>query len=247
MLLREIADPDDSDLIGVARLLATTFADPNTVLDLDRLREFVSLNRSGGARRFHVLVASEPGGDGLIGATVFSYVGASNCGLSEYIVVSKPARGRGTGRLLFDERRAVLDRDARLHDRERCHGLFIEVDHPEHTPPELLEAEQETALDAWQRWRIFDHFGFRRVDLAYVQPPLADAKTAVDYLALMFLPWDAAARRSARIPRDWVLETLQPIWMGWAPRRYLSFFETLQRQLPAGEIDLKALLHADKS
>jgi hypothetical protein len=136
----------------------------------------------------------------------------------------------------------VLERDARLHDRERCHGLFIEVDHPELTPPELLAAEQETALDAWQRWHIFDHLGFRQVDLAYVQPPLADDKAAVDYLTLMFLAWDEAARRSARIPRDWVLETLQPVWMGWSPRRYQGFYEALQQQLTEDQVSLRALL-----
>jgi GNAT superfamily N-acetyltransferase len=240
--IREIERPDDPVLVEVARLLATTLAEPNTVLDLDRLREFLAGNRPGSARQFHVLVAQHPGTATPIGATVFSYVGAANCGFSEYIVVRQQARGTGIGRLLFEHRRAVLDRDALQAGQDRCRGLFIEADHPDRTPPELLAAEQETALDAWQRWRIFDHFGFCRVDVPYVQPPLAEGKTAVDYLELMFLAWDDGARAAARIPRAWVLDTLQPIWMSWAPRAYLDHFTALQQHITDAEVALEPLL-----
>ena len=59
MRIRDIEEPGEHDLVKVAALLATTFADPNTVLGLDRLREFLASNRPGAARQFHVLVAHE--------------------------------------------------------------------------------------------------------------------------------------------------------------------------------------------
>jgi hypothetical protein len=83
-------------------------------------------------------------------------------------------------------------------------GLFIEVDQPERA--------HQTDPQAWNRWRIFDHLGFRRVDVPYVQPPLAEDKSAADYLDLMFVPWDDAVRALSHVPAGWVLNTALPIW-----------------------------------
>jgi len=215
------------------------------VLGFDRLQEFLRKNEPGSQRHFYVLVVKEPTRDEVVGATVFSYVPATNCGFSEYILVDKQLRSTGVGRLLFETRKEVLDVAARRHGTERCHGLFIEVEHPERTPPELLAAERETALDAWQRWRIFDHLGFRRVALTYVQPPLAADKSPVDYLDLMFLPWDNAARASARIPAAWVLDTLLPSWVSWAPDTYGAHYDLLQRRLRHGDVELSPLLGSE--
>src|SRR5207245_7599255 len=127
----------------------------------------------------------------IVGATIFSYVVASNCAFSEYIVSAPDVRSTGVGRQLFDGRKALLDTAARQHGRGKaCRGVFIEVDNPDRTPADLLAQEQETALDARERWRIFDHLGFRRLDLAYVHPPLGEGKAAVDYMHLMFLSRD---------------------------------------------------------
>jgi hypothetical protein len=239
--VREIDRPGDPRLTRVHELIIATLADPDTLLGLDRLQEFLAANRADGPRRFHVLAASasrKP--EAIRGATVFSYIPGSNCGFSEYIVAAKDTRGAGVGRLLFEARKAILDDDARQGGAERCHGLFIEVEHPDRAPEHFLAAERETALEAWERWRLFEHLGFWRVDLPYTQPPLAEAKSAVTYLELMFAPWDEAVRASRRLPAAWVANTLRPIWAAWAPRTYERYYEPLVGRL-AHEVRLLPL------
>src|SRR5262249_11948361 len=157
--------PEDPRLIELADLLARTFPDSNSVLGLDRIRQFLadgsqpapqaaSLAAHDNARRFRVLVAQDGASARVLGLSIFSYVPRANCGFSEYLVVEQSQRGHGLGRKLFDARRALLDADARAHDQSACDGLFIEVDSPWRTPPALLAAE---SVDAMERLRIFDH------------------------------------------------------------------------------------------
>src|SRR5262249_8268847 len=125
----EITRPDDPRLGDVAALLERTFSDPNSVLGLDRLHEFLSEGPRRG-REFHVLVA-QPSGAGpgrVAGLSIFSYVPESNCGFSEYLVVDQDLRGQGEGRALFARRKMLLDADAVRHGHRACHGVFIEVD-----------------------------------------------------------------------------------------------------------------------
>ena len=219
-----ITRPDDARLAAFAALLMRTFSDPNSVLGLDRMQQFLAEDPAATGRNFNVLVAEDSGQ--LIGGSVFSYVPASNCGFSEYLVLDRAARGHGLGRKLFDQRSALLDRYANPHGHVRCRGLFIEVDSPERTPPEMLAAEQESSIDAVERLRIFGHLGFKRVDVAYVQPPLDADKQSVDYLDLLFVP-SAWSLPMGVIPVEWILKTLEPIWTAWTPAlapQYLSEF-----------------------
>lgn len=219
--IREVSDPADPEVEAVAGLLLETFADPNIVLPAARMREFLEATRAGSpaaGRTFHVLTARA--GGRLAGATVFSYVAAAGVGFSEYMVVAPGFRGQGVARRLFDARRAVLDRQARTAGRQGAAGLFIEVENPERTPAEFLERERTTAIDAWARLRFFHHLGFRRCDLTYVQPPLAPGREPVDYLDLLFLPWDESIRRAGVLPPQVLLDAVKPIWAGWAPDTY---------------------------
>jgi GNAT superfamily N-acetyltransferase len=232
--LIELADPADPRLADLAALLHATFPDPNSVLGLDRMQEFLEANRPDGPRRFGVLVARQNAA--IVGGTVFSYVVRSNCGFSEYIVTDSAVRGRGIGRRLFEARKAFLDAEAQRHGQPRCRGLFIEVDNPERTPADYVEAERETALDPRQRLRIFDRFGFRRVDLAYyVQPPLAPGKRAVDYLDLLFAPW---ASDSRWIPSQWIFDTLDAIWSAWSPATAGTHLARLRCAVPGPRVAL---------
>ena len=138
--MNEVTDPADPRLAKLATLLNATFPDPNSVLGLDRMQEFLQANQADGPRQFYVLVEEHNGA--IVGGTIFSYVVKSNCGFSEYIVADTANRGRGLGRTLFNARKAGLDADARRQGHEQCHGLFIEVDNPERTPPAFLEAER---------------------------------------------------------------------------------------------------------
>jgi GNAT superfamily N-acetyltransferase len=237
LLLKQIELPDDPDLTDLSALMNLTFPDPNTVLGLDRMQEFLAANRPGAARRFCVLVATDRVRDGaVVGGSVFSYVPRSNCGFSEYIVVDRLSRGRGVGRSLFDARKEVLDSEARAHGFDWCRGLFIEVDNPERVPADFAAIERETALDAWERLRLFDHLGFRRVDVAYVQPTLAPDKHAIDYLDLLFAPWQAQA--PAAIPARWVLDTLEAIWSAWTPATAAEHLARLRSRIPGEEVAL---------
>jgi GNAT superfamily N-acetyltransferase len=238
--LKEIVSPDDPDLKDLSALMDVTFADPNIVLGLERLQEFLAANGPGAPRRFCILVATDSGRDGaVVGGTVFSYVVRSNCGFSEYIVVDRRAHGTGIGRLLFDARKNVLDADARRFGHDACHGLFIEADHPQRVPADFAAIERETALDAWERLRLFDYLGFRRVQVAYVQPPLAPDKQPIDYLDLLFAPWPEQA--AARIPTDWIVDTLQVIWSAWTPELAATYMARLRKAVATGSVPLQPL------
>jgi hypothetical protein len=222
-----IARPDDPRLVAFWRLMDRVFADPDSVLSVGRLQEFLASDSD--ARQFHVLVAESPAG-AIVGGSVFSYIPRSRCGFSEYLLLEDSRRGRGLGRQLFDHRKSTLEADA---SPDRCRGVFIEVDNPVRTPPDLSE---HSTLDPYDRLRIFAHLGFRRVDIAYVQPPLGPGKNPVDHMDLLFAPWlDPSADH---IPTDWILDTLQPIWSAWSPRTAPLQLTTLLQGLAAPEVAL---------
>jgi GNAT superfamily N-acetyltransferase len=238
--LRSVVDASDPDLAALSQLMDATFADPNVVLGLDRMQEFLLATRPDGPRRFCVLVAKEAGR--VMGGCVFSHVARSNCGFSEYIVTDRAVRSQGVGRLLFDARKAILDAEAARLGQGTCHGVFIEVGNPQRTPPDLAAAERETALDAWERLRIFDHLGFRRVDVPYVQPPLAENKIPIDYLDLLFACWNP--RGTDHIPAAWVFDTVDAIWTAWTPRTAAAHLETLKRRVPSAGVALRPALES---
>jgi GNAT superfamily N-acetyltransferase len=237
--LNQIDSPEDADLTALSALMNLTFPDPNSVLGLDRMQEFLAANRPGAPRRFCILVATDPDGT-VVGGTVFSYVARSICGFSEYLLVDRPARGTGLGRALFEARKEVLDQEARRNGHDGCRGVFIEVDHPLRVPADFAAAERETAMEAWERLRLFDHLGFRRVDVPYVQPPLAVDKQPIDYLDLLFAPWPPDAVTS--IPTAWVLDTLEAIWSAWTPATAADHFARLRRRIPTESVPLEAVL-----
>ncbi|HEY2593507.1 MAG TPA: hypothetical protein VGK33_06380, partial [Chloroflexota bacterium] len=227
--LEEITGPEDARLGDLAALLERTFADPNSVLGLDRIRQFLSEPAGNDAqRRFHVVAAESADAARILGLSIFSYVPRANCGFSEYMVVDQHLRGRGLGRALFDRRKATLDADASRHAQSACNGVFIEVDSPWRTPPELLAAD---SFDAHERLRIFRHLGFRRVSLAYVQPPLAPDKAPVEHLDLLFAPWATRPRGESELSARWIVDTLAAIWSAWAPSVAPTYLAQLQQQL----------------
>jgi hypothetical protein len=227
VLIDELTRPDDARLGELAALLDRTFSDPNSVLGLDRLREFLSGPAPSSQRVFHVLAAQDLVTTRVVGLSIFSYVPRPNCGFSEYLVVDEHLRGQGKGRALFDRRKQVLDADAIHHGFAACNGLFIEADSPWRTPPTLLAAD---SFDAMERLRIFGHLGFRRAAITYVQPPLAPGKAPVEHMDLLFASWRSDTRDDA-IATDWIAATLQPIWSGWAPSVADAYLAQLERQL----------------
>ncbi|MDQ6675143.1 MAG: GNAT family N-acetyltransferase [Chloroflexota bacterium] len=236
--LRRLEDPDDPGLAELSGLLHAAFADPDTVLELDRMQAFLARAGAATDRHFCVVVAEEAGV--LVGGTVFSYVPATNCGFSEYLVARKERHGQGIGRLLFEARRALLNQRANDSGQPSCSGLFIEADNPQRTPLDLQIRERVTAMDAVTRLRLFAHLGFLRVDLEYVQPALGPGKSPVRYLDLLFAPWDEHIRQQARVPGVWVTETLCPIWKSWSNAS--SECEALRQRLGTSTLTLRSLV-----
>jgi hypothetical protein len=202
------------------------FADPNSVLSLERLREF--LTSTAATRQFHVLVAQDS--EVVIGGSVFSFVPGSRCGFSEYLLLDDANRGQGLGRLLFDRRKAILGERA---GPVGCRGVFIEVDNPMRTPGALVSA---SGLDALARLRLFRHLGFRRVNLRYVQPPLGPGKLPVAHMDLLFAAWQPPGANT--IPTEWIVQTLEPIWSAWTPELAGEFLTDLRRRVQTAEVDL---------
>jgi hypothetical protein len=79
--LRRVLDPADAALRELSKVLHATFPDPDTVLELDRVQAFLAEPPGQTGRLFCVVVA-ENEVRVLLGGTVFSYVVASNCGIS---------------------------------------------------------------------------------------------------------------------------------------------------------------------
>jgi GNAT superfamily N-acetyltransferase len=240
MPVRRVSDPADAALGALSRLLYAMFGDPDVVLDLERMQAFLSEPADSARRHFRVLVAED--GGTLVGGTVFSYVPASNCGFSEYLVVARHRHGQGLGRQLVDARRAELDRQARGSGQAACHGLFIEADDPTRTPPALLARERETAMDSVARLELFAHLGFLRVDVAYVQPPLGPAKQPVTYLDLLFAAWDEQSQRDRHVPAAWVYDTVGPIWDSWVPGSSTPHSVGLRERLGETPLALRPLV-----
>jgi GNAT superfamily N-acetyltransferase len=234
--IRRLVDPQDPSVGAFSELLHATFADPDTVLELERMQDFLAQApprqqppHPGTERVFSIIVAELDAA--VLGGALFSYVPATNCGFSEYLVVRKAQHGLGLGRRLFDARRAILDAQARQVGQTACRGLFIEVDNPSRTPPDLLAKEREIAIDAATRLQIFAHLGFWRIDMAYVQPPLGRGKEPVSYLDLLFAPWSEDVQATGCLPAAWVPGTLGPVWASWAPERVQADLSLVRKQV----------------
>jgi GNAT superfamily N-acetyltransferase len=238
--IHEVVVGTDPDIHALWRLMTESLSDPDTVLAEGRLVEFLQ-NRDPG-RSFHVLVAREVGQP--VGGVVFSYVTASRCGFSEYLVVRHDRRRAGIGRQLAMARRSVLDRRARALGHVRARGVFIEVDNPDRAPVRRQE-ERTASLDAWTRLRVFDRLGFRRVAIPYVQPPLGPGKQPVYYMDLLFAAWDPEVTASRRIASNWIIDTVRPIWRGWSPDRCAEYLDWLARRIPGDAVELLPVLGAD--
>jgi GNAT superfamily N-acetyltransferase len=240
--LRQIQSAEDPDLRALSALMNATFPDPNTVLGLDRMQEFLTANEPTALRQFCVLVATDTqrSEHPVVGGSVFSHVVKSNCGFSEYILADHSVRGLGVGRRLFDRRKSVLDAQAHRQGQDGCHGVFIEVDNPERIPADLAELEGGTALDVRERLRIFDHLGFRRVEAPYVQPPLAADKVPIDYMDLLFAPWDAHVSGSGRIPAQWLFDTVEAVWSAWTPETFSRHLDALRHSVEGDYVQLRS-------
>lgn len=240
--LKEVISPDDGDLAQLSALLSVTFADSNLWLGLHRVKEFLA--DPGPDRSFHVVVARE--GDTMLGGTFFSCAAATGAGFSEYIVLTKEARGKGISRMLYDYRKATLDRSARQFGHPGCPGLLIEVENPWRIPAKFHEREKQTAMDAMERWRYFHHMGFYRLEFPYVMPPLRSDLQPVHYLDLLLNPWSERLVVLDHVPAEFVLRSVAPTMLGWAPEYSKVALENLRRQFGGRPVRMVPLLEEER-
>lgn len=237
--ITDVVDPQDSDLQAFSHLMRSTFADPNLVLSTAQLNRMMD-ERHGADRRLHLLLARA--GSTVLGGSLFSYVPATNCGFSEYIVLSPAARGRGLARRIFAHRLAILRAEAQDCGRPGPAGLFVEVANPGRVSAQLKDAERRLGVDTAVRWQIMHHFGFRRVEVPYSPPP--GPGDLVLYLDLLFLPLDPAVAAAGRLSAQQILDTLAPIWRSWAPATYAGYLAELGRVMGDGPLTLSAMVPA---
>lgn len=205
---KEVVDPADRHIDDFAVLLRTTFADENICLSSERMREFLPA-LPGPERSFYLVVLLA--GARVPGGTLFSCSVATGAGFSEYMVLSPQLRGQGISRRLFEYRRQVLDRQARHFGHPRAPGLLIEVENPERTPAEYVARERESAMDVVERPRYFSHLEYLRLDFDYVQPPLGQGQAPVEYLDLLFHPWDPAIQEAGAVPAGFLVASPAPV------------------------------------
>src|ERR687883_49510 len=90
-------------------------------------------------------------------------------------------------------------------------GVFIDVVNPTRMTPHDLERERHAGSDPWQRRRIFEHLGFRQVDIRYEQPVGGPNGGPVTILDLLYCPHTPAET----VPTALVVATMQAYWSPW--------------------------------
>lgn len=114
----------------------------------------------------------------VIGGVHGEYYHRAPAALVSYLAVRPGTRRRGLGRRLFDVALARLQARAAA-DLDRPLPVFGECNDPERV------AEAEDPMDARLRLRVLHRLGMRRLDMSYVQPPLAPGQPADHGLMLL--------------------------------------------------------------
>lgn len=135
--------------------------------------------------RMVVIVAGnnldDPASARLHAMSVAYYYPQSAVGLLAYNAVDPGQRARGYGRKMVDARIAALEALAKT-DGRRLAAALIEVNDPAKVAP------GEDSMDPAKRIALFEKWGARLIDLAYVQPPLEPGAAFCDTLRLMAYP-----------------------------------------------------------
>jgi GNAT superfamily N-acetyltransferase len=160
--------------------------------------------------KFHVVLALDAQDEtpDIMAGIVFSYYVHSKCGLIGYLVVSPRHQRKGLGRFLMTKAISMLEEDARRttgsNDSRRSRAtstdlsLLGEINSRKTTTsssplkeifleansPELVSKEEDT-FPPNERIQVFSRLGFKKVDMKFVQPPLADHKKPCYNLWLM--------------------------------------------------------------
>lgn len=201
--IRQVTNPDDPAIAAFGRVQERTFADPDLLIPPAVMPAMLANQTS--ARRNLLLVAERA--ENVLGGTLFHYLAVPNSGFSSFLAVAPEARRLGLARRLHEARLRLLDQVA----GRPVAGLFIDVEAPERMTPEARQREIDFGIDPTERRRIFHRLGFRRVDVAYYQPPTRPGDEPLTVLDLLFCPREP----SERVARELVVETMRAYWTPW--------------------------------
>jgi GNAT superfamily N-acetyltransferase len=216
--IREVTDPDDPALSAVGQLQRAVYFAPDTLIPGEALGWLIQ--RTSGSRANFVLVAERDGE--VLGGTVFHYLASAGSGFSSFMGVARAAQGQGIARRLHEARFHVLDRAAGGH----VVGVFIDVVNPTRMTSAELERELSVGSDPLVRRAIFEHLGFRQVDIRYEQPVGGPNGGPVTNMDLLYCPHEPAEHVATAL----VLATMRAYWSPWLRQSAEGHVAELERR-----------------
>jgi GNAT superfamily N-acetyltransferase len=204
VVVREVRDPNDPAIAGFGRMQRAAYFAPETLIPAEYIPRMISAGDSS-ARHNHLLVAEYE--NRVVGGTLFHWLRGPDVGFSSFMGVAREFRGRGIGRRMHQERSHILDLDSNGQEK----GVFIDVVNPTRLTAEEVERDRRAGFDPWDRRRVFEHLGFRQVDIRYEQPVGGPGGGPVTNLDLLFSPREP----TDSLPTELVVATMRAYWSTW--------------------------------
>jgi hypothetical protein len=159
-----------------ASLYVPEFPDANERESIANIERYLRLKDEGwyGANNYHVLVVLEAGEP--IAGSISDYLAEADTGVVEFLVVGAARRRARLGRRLLDATERTLAADAERHGR-MLEAIVAELNDP-------FKSGGDDSLDPFVRLRVWDAWGYAKLDFPYVQAALSPAQRPVRHLLL---------------------------------------------------------------
>ena len=184
--LRELSD-SDSDAATLRLFYASVyvreFPDPDERESLANMETYLRVRKPKGwygKNNYHIIVAELAGRTAAL--CVADYVADANVGIIEFLVVVPEVRGFGLGHQMMDYIESLFVADARRAHGTHLRGIVAEMNDP------FRAALLDDNMDPFDRALLWHGWGFRLLDMPYVQPPLSEAQGPVECLVLIARP-----------------------------------------------------------
>jgi hypothetical protein len=201
--IRRVLNPIDPRVEAFAKMQSDVYFEPDALIPIGAIRMMLATPMAG--RKNVLLVAEEE--KTFLGGVLFHYLKKPNVGFSSFMGTTLAARGKGVGRGLHEARFAALDQIA----GKPVEGVFLDSVAPARLTQEELEAEKGVGADPNLRRQIFQHLGFRTVDIRYEQPVGGPNGGPVTNMDLLFCPREEKESITTKL----VVETMQAYWSPW--------------------------------
>jgi len=199
LTLRSITDPKDPALERLGRLQNAVYSEPDMLIPASM---FGSLLEWSVPERQNFFIVAEELGE-VLGGAVFHLFANVGTGFSSFLGVARATQGQGISSKLHHFRWQTLER-ALGREPE---GLFIDVVNPQRLSAVELEAEENVGSSPLRRRQIFNHLGFKQIDVRYEQP----SSPPVTNMDLLFYH----PARPSSIPTQLVTDTMTVYWQPW--------------------------------